>query len=160
MQKIFETYQEEFEGRCLSFVKIYVMWKNEILSLIDLLKIWEKPFTKPVGGPRPGAYYWIPPAALYGELMVEPDSRNYRTVLECECGCSGCWPFQVVAEATKEQVIWTKYLQPHRNKKSLGGFWDYSIYPPLIFDKQQYYDELQPMKPIYEEWTKQKKKYP
>ncbi|MDR0610083.1 MAG: hypothetical protein LBG58_08240, partial [Planctomycetaceae bacterium] len=143
MQKIFEIYQEEINGELCDFVKIYVTWENRIFSLIDLLKIWEIPFAK--YSYKPGDYHWVTPKWLYDELMVAPISFPYRTVLECTCLIPGCWPFQVIAEETDDQVLWKKFLQPHRGKNSYANeFWDYSRYPPLVFNKQQYYEELQP----------------
>jgi hypothetical protein len=152
MQKIFEIYQEEHNGKLCNFVKIYVTWKNQTFSLIDLLKIWETPFAKYPNSP--GDYHWVTPEWLYGELMVTPSSFPYRTVLACEDLNPGCWPFQVITEETEDQVWWTKFLQPHRDRGSLAGFWDYSRYSPLIFNKEQYYKELQPMKSAYEKWAK------
>ncbi|MDR3197385.1 MAG: hypothetical protein LBU34_05895 [Planctomycetaceae bacterium] len=72
MHKIFETYHENFGGIVYEFVKIYVTWKNEIFSLIDLLKIWETPLAKIWGDGAPGGYHWKTPATLYRELMVNP----------------------------------------------------------------------------------------
>jgi hypothetical protein len=87
--------------------------------------------------------------------MVQPIcDLPYHSVLECECLNEGCWSFRVIVEETNDTIIWKNYLQPHRDQNSLAGFWDYSIYPPLVFDKQQYYTELQLLKPIYEEWVK------
>jgi hypothetical protein len=156
---IFELYRgKRWSEECV-FVKIYVEYNKQRIQLIDLLKIWETPFVVP---PQlPGHYHWNTAFAIYRELVVCPEIMidssirgDYRTVLVCDCLNEGCWPFCVIAKETKNQVMWTKYLQPHRNKKSFAGFWDYSKYPPLVFDKQQYYDELQPLKPIYEEWAK------
>lgn len=172
MKNIFEIYKDIRWTEECDFVKIFVEYEGRRLSLIELLKMWETPFVKPTPESElfqvghngkvyrvkpllPGQYHWNTAFAIYRELVLKPNFHApYRTVLECTCLNQGCWPFCVFTKETKNQVKWTKYLQPHRNQKSLAGFWDYSIYPPLVFDKQQYYDELQPMKPIYEEWAK------
>jgi hypothetical protein len=155
---IFELYRgKRWSEECV-FVKIYVEYNKQRIQLIDLLKIWEAPFV--VLPQKPGHYHWNTAFALYRELMVKPIcDLPYHSVLECDCLNEGCWPFRVVVEETNDTIIWKDYLQPHRDKDSLAGFWDYSIYPPLIFDKQQYYDELQQMKPIYEEWAKRQAKW-
>ncbi|MDR3197131.1 MAG: hypothetical protein LBU34_04610, partial [Planctomycetaceae bacterium] len=158
MQKIFEIYSGKFDEQPCDFVKIYVTWKDIKGSLINLLKIWEAPFAKYPN--RPGAYHWKRAATLYRELMVDPCSFPYRTVLDCTCLNEGCWPFQVIVEETENQVLWTKFLQPHRDRDSYADeFWDYSRYPSLVFNKQQYYAELQLLKPIYEEWAKRQSEW-
>ncbi len=149
---IFETYYDDSSCSYQKghFVRIFVELADERWSLIDILKKWETCFDKKTAG----GYTWLPLPALFDELAIKTRHRPFfREVLACGgCGLSGCWPFLIQTRETDDLVIWTNYRQPHRNKFSLGGFWDYSHYPPIVFDKKQYYAELESMRPLYDEY--------
>lgn len=150
--KIFELYDDSDGTNKCKFVKIYVSVDNRRIELIDLLKIWEKPFAVPPN--EPGDYSWIPVHFLYEDLILEPRIHPpYRRLLRCSCRNECCWPFLVMVEEQEKKIVWKNYLQPYRDRDSPAGFWDYSIYPELSFDKDQYYSELMPMKEYYDKWV-------
>ena len=147
---IFERYVKK-EGQRYEFVKIFVDYEGKRISLTDLLKIWEQPF---VEKERAGNYGWLIAPQLYEALVVEVRERiPFHKILACfSCGDTMCWPFRIQIVETPKSVIWTNYRQPHHNKYSLGGYWDYTVYPPLVFEKKRYYEELEPLQPAYEKY--------
>jgi|GEM_PF-5376021 len=162
---IFEVFDSGYKYIACDCVKIFVQLNGQRRSLIDVLEEWEALFDterEPQSGAEislAGAYTWLPFPCIYEELLLKVRRQPFfRDVLTCGgCGLPGpCWPFRVQVRETEDLVIWTNYRQPHRNKYSLGGHWDYSQYPPLVFDKQQYYAELEAMRPAYEQYLVQR----
>jgi len=51
-------------------------------------------------------------------------------LLDCECGCPGCWTLMARVVTTPETVTWTEFEQVHRD-------WDYGGLV-LTFDRRQY----------------------
>ena len=148
---IFEVFDSGNKYADCECVKIFVELDGQRRSLVDVLKEWETPFDDEIAG----GYTWLPLVCLYEELIVKMQQRPFfREILMCgACGLPGPrWPFRVQVHETEDLVIWTNFRQPHRNKYSLGGFWDYSQYPPFVFDKQQYYSELAAMRPAYDQY--------
>lgn len=136
---IFETYFDEYAETEL--VRIFVRWNGRNYPLVNLLKIWEASFVDP--GQEPGQYDWLSAKQLQKELTDETGRiRPFRRVLDCTCHCEGCWPFFIEQFEKDDLIVWKNFRQPFRNKYSLAGFWDYSIYPPLVFDKKRFFEEL------------------
>lgn len=63
---------------------------------------------------------------------------NKTVLLDCECGCSGCWPLLCKIEIQEATVKWSDFEQPHRNKDSKKSFWEYSHFEGFTFSKEQY----------------------
>lgn len=136
------------------FAEIYVVLDGRRMSLLEVLKIWEKPFDEKIAG----GYDWGDAGKLYESLVI--DVRKgipFHEILRCNgCGDWFCWSFRIEVRETDDLVIWTNFRQRSRNKYSPGDYWDYSLYPPLVFDKKQYYEELEQMRPVYENYLRWK----
>ena len=147
---IFEVFHNEDDvyGFC-DYVRIFVELSGQRRSFIDVLLEWETPMNPE----KHGGYFWSTVVRTYKELVVKKRRRLFlRELLVCDdCGEPGCWYIEFQVRETDDLVIWTNFRNPYRNKYSLGGYWDYSNCPPLVFDKQQYYAELEPMCSAYEQ---------
>ena len=69
-------------------------------------------------------------------------SKCKTALLECECGCPGCWPLLCKIEIGNDEVKWTEFEQPHRGPDSAASFWDYSFFGGFTFSKDQYLGAL------------------
>lgn len=116
-------------------------------DLIEMLREFERPFAeKENAAHRAGEYEGLEPWLLHSNLTgTSTWYNNQRIVLECICGCTGCWDFfaEVIEDDTK--VIWTHFLNAHRGPKS-DHFWDYSAFKDFCFDKEEYDQELTKLK--------------
>lgn len=123
------------------FAEIHVDWEGQRMPLIDVLKIWEKHFDEKIAG----GYGWIVAGELYESLVIKVRKGvPFHEILCCSsCGDSYCWSFRIEVRETDKLVVWTNFRQPRRNKYPSESFWDYSEYPPFVFDKKQYYEELE-----------------
>lgn len=119
------------------------------LSLISILRDVELPFAKKEGSPSiAGGYDGIPKnLALFPSrhLLGEPnDLYLYRdgkvAVLECECGCPGCWSFVIKIQLNENKVQWGEFEQIHRQQ------WKYDSLGIFTFDRKQYEAALNPPK--------------
>jgi len=115
-------------------------------DLIDLLKAYELPFAKKEGSENiAGGYDGLTPKILIKHLInpdeFDTDENGKVSILECECGCDGCWPMKIKVIELEDKTIWTGFEQPHRNIDS-HKFWDYSNFGQFSFDKKQYYEQL------------------
>ena len=114
-------------------------------DLIDMLRKYELPFATKEGSPTiAGGYSGIDPESLF-KYLTNPDEDDLDdfgrvSILECECGCQGCWPMNVKIETQDGKILWTDFEQPHRNAES-HNHWDYSKFGQFEFDKR-HYDEL------------------
>jgi hypothetical protein len=70
------------------------------------------------------------------------ESKTKTALLECECGCSGCWPLLCKIEIGQVEVKWKEFEQPHRGPNSAASFWDYSSFNGFTFSKDQYFAAL------------------
>jgi hypothetical protein len=43
------------------------------------------------------------------------DHHGKVSILECDCGCEGCWPLVLAVDVNDNQVIWRDFQQPHRD---------------------------------------------
>ncbi len=66
------------------------------------------------------------------------ESKTKTALLECECGCPGCWPLLCKIEMGQDAVKWTEFEQPHRGPNSAASFWDYSSFDGFTFSRDQY----------------------
>jgi hypothetical protein len=84
----------------------------------------------------PDKYY------LGAEPISWSERPNRTTLLDCTCGCPGCWPLLCVIEVSDDEVTWRDFEQPHRGPGSAAGWWDYSSFAGFTFDKTQYLEAL------------------
>lgn len=109
-------------------------------SLIDLVRNWEKPFAQREGHPAlAGNYEWLPANKETYLALQDAEVDDEKTaLLECQCGCPGCWPLLVNIRKEAETVIWRAFEQPHRSEESAAGFWNYVGFGPFVFERQTY----------------------
>ena len=58
------------------------------------------------------------------------------SIFGCDCGCTECWPFNVIVSVGEKTVTWNGFYMHHRKN------WDYSELGSFVFDKQQYFQEV------------------
>lgn len=137
----FEINDKKVDDYELKSVKILI---NNI-DLIEILRKYEMPFAKKEGHESiAGGYDGLAPEDLY-KYLTNPDKYDKVSVLECECGCEGCWPMKVKVLNSKDKIIWTDFEQPHRNFKS-HNFWDYSKFDKFVFEIDNYNEQLNKLK--------------
>lgn len=120
------------------------------LDIIDSLRKYEMPFAKKEGSEIiAGGYDGLSPETLYKHLTnpeeYDEDKNGKVSILECKCGCEGCWPMKIKAIDFGDKIIWTDFEQPHRNFDS-HNFWDYSEFGQFSFDKTEYNEQLDRLK--------------
>jgi hypothetical protein len=113
--------------------------------LLDFITEIEAPIAAEAGQPDlAGTYGYLnavtvvyPSRHLLGQAarsLLEYSDKV--SVLECACGCEGCWPLLVRITVTDEEVVWSDFQQPHRDN------WIYPAGLRLVFDRIQYEREL------------------
>jgi hypothetical protein len=71
--------------------------------------------------------------------------RDRIVLLSCKgCGEFGCWPLECHVQVIEDQVLWTRFRQPHRLQQ------DYSDFGPFIFDAVQYRTALAHLQSIFQ----------
>lgn len=116
-------------------------------DLIDTLAKFEKPFAQKENQENiAGSYEGLSPEYLYENLTGKPIFEDNKTIiLECTCGCEGCWDFLVEIKENNREIIWTNFENIHRGRES-HNFWDYSTFSDLKFDKTEYLQEISKLK--------------
>ena len=115
-------------------------------DLIDVVREIEGPIAAAAGEPTLAGKYGylnirllVPPSQhLLGKAarpLLEYDDGQV-SLLECECGCEGCWPFVATIEADDARVVWSHFRQPHRDN------WRYPDDLRLVFYRSQYEEAL------------------
>ena len=90
-----------------------------------------------IGRPdNPGEYY----VGIHSQQWGESETKTL--LLDCECGCPGCWPLLCRIEVLGDAVTWRDFEQPHRGPASKASFWDYSAFEGFTFSKEQYFAAL------------------
>jgi len=71
-------------------------------------------------------------------FKIEENDLDYdaQVLMDCTCGCSGCWPLIADIEEEGGVVSWSNLRQFHRPD------WSYNL-GPFKFDLEQYRDEIQ-----------------
>lgn len=96
----------------------------------------ELPFAEQEGNPRIAGHAPITPRELYQSLHDDYAEEECVSILGCCCGVVDCWPLDVAIEVGKNVVTWYGFNMYHRKN------WDYSSLGSLVFDKQQYWSEV------------------
>ncbi|MFB9863046.1 hypothetical protein [Rufibacter immobilis] len=132
MDKLRLEIEEREDGSLLN--KVVIPFINE-KSLIDILKDIELEFDKTIAG----AYDGISPEEFLDEFQQRKDKVKSR-ILECECGCEGCWSFVAKITEHDDLIEWNHFEQLHRDN------WKYTQIEPFQFDKSEYLEELEKLK--------------
>ena len=108
MDKIqFITKKEQEDNRKWIVVTIMINGK----SIIEMLKVYEKPFAEDEGHPNlAGGYDWME-INTFLSYIVGDYITNYGkiSILTCPCGCDGCWPMQIRVVENKENIHNNEY---------------------------------------------------
>jgi hypothetical protein len=133
----YESIQIRIDGSCLQ----------------DIVRDYEMPFALREGHPDiAGGYLGLDSSvcdhrAFFGEVDRDYGDESDKTLLmECACGCPGCWPLVARITVTDTSVIWSDFEQPHRGPDSAGGHWDYSSFGPFEFELEEYSREFAKIK--------------
>jgi hypothetical protein len=132
-------------GDLHDFVSIHIDGR----SLVEIMRELEAKMAEREGHPDlAGAYqpFVKPESAEIHYLGKHKErwgsSRTKTAILECECGCPGCWPLLCEIVIGTDEVKWIDFEQPHRGANSKGSFWDYSSFAGFKFAKDQYLGSL------------------
>ena len=96
----------------------------------------ELPFAEQEGNPGIAGHAPITPRELYQSLHDDYAEEECVSILGCCCGVVDCWPLDVAIEVGKNVVTWYGFNMYHRKN------WDYSSLGSFVFDKQQYWSEV------------------
>lgn len=113
-------------------------------DLIDIIRDYESSFSIEETGDKriAGNYSGLSSNKLYKQL----NTINKKVcILNCVCGVEGCWPLIAKITIHENTVVWSNFHQPWRFNQKIKKFknWDYSGFKDFIFDKKQYFDELE-----------------
>lgn len=120
------------------------------MLLKDIIKKVELPWAKQEGNPSVAGAYGaleIPknPEKYYMGLVeaTEGENEDKTALLDCDCGCSGCWPLLCKIKIDADTVKWEEFEQPHRGRDEIApSHWDYSGFDGFMFSKEQYLNAL------------------
>ena len=111
-------------------------------DFLHMVREIERPIATAAGEPSLAGKYdylnifsLIPPSE---HLLGKPAhsllayANGQVSLLECECGCEGCWPFLATIEVSETTVVWHQFRQPHRDD------WVYPEGLRFVFDRRQY----------------------
>jgi hypothetical protein len=138
--------EQSIELKC-DIISIFV----DNVNLIQLLKQYEVQFDRKIAG----GYEGLAANSIYNlekHFLGQLDENDLYNVegkvilLDCNCGTPECWPMLVHITALEDHIVWSDFEQPHRREDSPGGYWDYSNFKALQFDRGQYMRELQSLK--------------
>ncbi|MFT3815861.1 MAG: hypothetical protein QM740_21275 [Acidovorax sp.] len=142
---------ETSTGHKYSSVSIFVNHQ----SLAEIMKTYELPMATREGHPNlAGAYAALAMPSLPEKYYLGEhnaywgDGGNKTALLDCECGCSGCWPLLCKISCCEDKVIWSNFEQPHRTLGPGASHWDYSKFEGFIFDRNQYMRAVESLKNI------------
>lgn len=116
----------------MAAVEIYINGEN----LREKVCKQELPFAEQEGNPGIAGHAPITPRELYQSLHDDYAEEECVSILGCGCGVVDCWPLDVAIEVGKNVVTWYGFNMYHRKN------WDYSSLGSYVFDKQQYWSEV------------------
>ena len=116
-------------------VEIYINNENLREKVYDV----ELPFAeadKRAGIAGHAGHATITPSELYSSLHDDYLEYDYVPIFGCGCGIVDCWPFEVAIDVGEKVVTWYGFnMYPREN-------WDYSKLGSFVFDKKQYFKEV------------------
>jgi len=113
-------------------VEIYINGEN----FRDKVRDVERPFAEAEGNPGIAGHATITPRELYESLHNDYLEFDSVSIFGCSCGVIDCWPLDVVVDVGTKTVTWYGFNMYHREK------WDYADLGKIVFDKQQYFREV------------------
>ncbi len=113
-------------------VEIYINGENFRHKTRDV----ELPFAKAEGNPGIAGHATIMPRELYEALHDDYLHDDTISILGCGCGVIECWPLDVAVDVGEKTVTWYGFNMCHREN------WDYSKLGRFVFDKKQYFQEV------------------
>jgi hypothetical protein len=114
-------------------------------DLVDIVAAVERPFVDHDGGsPDLAGSYSGYTAAQFDESPashflgsssshLDCGPHDKTALLDCECGCPGCWTLMARVTKSDTEVTWTDFEQVHRD-------WSYKL--SFTFDREQYESAL------------------
>ncbi len=69
---------------------------------------------------------------LLNNRVFARDENGYSTLMDCPCGCFGCWPFQAIVSYRDGYVIWSDFRNEQRDDR------DYRRFGAMRFDAGEY----------------------
>lgn len=128
------------------------------LGLLFTPRVITLPFAKKEGSENiAGGYDGLSPEILLKNLdnpgEFDIDENGKVSILECECGCDGCWPMKIKVLDLESKIIWTEIEQPHRTFDS-HNFWDYANFEKFSFYKTTYNEQLEKLRQTTNNSTK------
>jgi hypothetical protein len=143
---VIEFVRQESEGDG-SGVAVNIRVDGRLLS--DIIKQIELPMATAEGSPSiAGGYASIPlpshPEDYYLGKHEQCWGQNgsKSLLLDCSCGCPGCWPLLCSIELKDGVVTWKDFEQPHRGMTPGSRHWEYSGFEGFVFDESQYRNAL------------------
>lgn len=135
-----------FKAGPSTVVSIFINDKN----LIDIVREIELPYATKEGCPQiAGAYSGLYAFNLWDEMIKirKPNVEFPPEVLDCTCGCQGCWPLSLKIKEKNDVIVWSDFENVYRtNLTNPDHNWDYSKLGPFTFDKEQYETEMQKLR--------------
>ena len=113
-------------------VEIYINNENLREKVYDV----ELPFAEAEGSPGVAGHAPITPGELYYSLHDKYLEDDCVPIFGCGCGVIECWPLEVAIDVGEKVVTWYGFNMYHREK------WDYSKLGSFVFDKKQYFREV------------------
>ena len=113
-------------------VEIYINGEN----FRDKVRDVERPFAEAEGNPGIAGHATITPRELYESLHNDYLEFDCVSIFGCSCGVIDCWPLDVAVDVGIKTVTWYGFNMYHREK------WDYAELGKFVFDKQQYFREV------------------
>lgn len=116
------------------------------VPLVTLLQVYEEPMARAEGfAPLAGDYGQLSHYDLYKSLRKAASKGHPAVpVLDCSCGCSGCWTLKLTLRVEPESVSWTGFEQIHRSQAH--NRWDYSNFGPFRFSREHYAEQMRTLK--------------
>jgi hypothetical protein len=121
------------------------------VNLTDILKEIEKPSAEKEKNPEiAGHYIGLNLQFLKKDHFLCSDSsygkdQNKTALLDCPCGCEGCWTSAAEILELEDTILWTDFEQIYRNGEITDDIWDYQNLK-FEFKKNQYLKELGKLK--------------
>jgi len=114
-------------------------------ELLDIIRDAEQPLAAKADEPDLAGKYdyhnikdvLYPSRHLLGDPirpLLEYDGKI--SILECECGCEGCWPLIADVNVAEHQIEWCNFQQVHRDN------WNFPDDFRFTFDRTQMEDAL------------------
>lgn len=119
-------------------------------NLIDILKNIEKKYDPRIAGQYKGLIleYTSPEHFLGKPKILYGEEENKTPLLDCQCGCNGCWTFASEIIIEEDNIIWKNFEQIHRSGEFGDKPWCYEELGFFIFNKEQYFQEINKLKEL------------